>query len=173
MKSALIVIDIQNDYFADGLFPQWEAEATLARIEGMVTEAQARRIPVILAQHIAAGAAPFFNAETPGVAIHPRLLARAPEAPIIVKTHADSFLDTTLEATLQALGCEELWLCGMMTQNCVTHTALSPQATKYRVKVLADGCSSVSQMIHLIALRALADRVEVCGGLPMASALPA
>lgn len=166
MKSALIVIDIQNDYFPDGLFPQWEAEATLARIEGMVAAAQAQQIPVILVQHIAAGPAPFFNAGTPGVAIHPRLLACAPSAPIVVKAHADSFLNTTLESTLQALGCDEIWLCGMMTQNCVTHTALSPQAAKYRVKVLGDGCSSVSQMIHLIALRALADRVEVGNGLP-------
>ena len=49
----------------------------------------------------------------------------------------------------------------MMTQNCVTHTAISRAAEKYRVAVLGDCCASVSQMIHLIALKALAARVPV------------
>jgi nicotinamidase-related amidase len=46
-------------------------------------------------------------------------------------------------------------VCGMMTQNCVTHTAISKAAEKYKVAVLEDCCASVSEMLHLIALRAL------------------
>ncbi|HET7775985.1 MAG TPA: isochorismatase family protein, partial [Azospira sp.] len=55
----------------------------------------------------------------------------------------------------------ELWLCGMMTQNCVTHTAISRAAEKYPVTVLKDCCTTVSEMIHRIALGALAVRVAV------------
>ena len=84
------------------------------------------------------------------------------------KAQADGFLNTTLEEKLAELGVEELLVCGMMTQNCVTHTAISRVAEKYRVAVLGDCCASVSQMIHLIALKALAARVPV---LELANAL--
>lgn len=160
-RQALIVIDIQNDYFPEGRFALWEPDSTLERIEAAIGRARERKIPVILVQHIGSDTAPFFASGTPGVEIHPRLLAAAPEAPIIVKRHADSFLETTLETTLADHDVDELLICGMMTQNCVTHTALSRQADKYAVKVLADCCTTVSKMIHLIALNALAARVEV------------
>lgn len=163
-RQALIVIDIQNDYFPGGRFELWEPESTLARIEAAIHNARDEKTPVILIQHVGSDSSPFFTPGSPGVEIHPRLLAAAPDAPIIIKHHADSFLDTTLEATLRQLKIEELLLCGMMTQNCVTHTAISPQAAKYSVKVLADCSTSVSRMIHLIALNALGVRIEVLTG---------
>lgn len=163
---ALIVIDIQKDYFADGAFPLWNAEETLAATEGAIRRARAAGTPVILVQHVAdpaKGIAPFFNAGTPGVEIHPRILAAAPDAPVVAKSFADSFHKTALEGTLAGLGVSELLLCGMMTQNCVTHTALSKAAEKYTVSVLADCCTTVSQMLHLIALNALSTRVALPG----------
>lgn len=163
-KRALIVIDVQNDYFADGLFPQWEAERVLENSLTAIAHASAAGDEVILIQHIAAndaGPAPFFNPDTPGVELHPKLLAAVPAATRVVKQHADSFLNTRLHEVLLASGCTELLLCGMMTQNCVTHTALSPLASGYRMAVIPEACSSVSQMIHLIALRALSDRVPL------------
>jgi nicotinamidase-related amidase len=49
----------------------------------------------------------------------------------------------------------------MMTQNCVTHTAISKSAEKYKVSVLPDCCTTVSEMIHRIALNALSTRVAL------------
>ena len=119
---------------------------------------------MILVQHVAdasKGIAPFFNAGTSGVDIHPRILAAAPDGIIVTKNFADSFHHTTLEQTLAKLGIEELLICGMMTQNCVTHTAISKAAEKYSVKVLSDSCTTVDQMIHRIALSAIATRIAV------------
>ena len=164
-QAALIVIDIQNDYFPGGKFELWGAEATLARTEAAIAAARGAGIPVIHVQHIAGGPAPFFNAGSEGVAIHPRILAAAPDAPIVIKQQADAFLGTRLASLLEEMGCEELLLCGMMTQNCVTHTALSKSAERYRIKVIADCCTTVSEMIHRIALNALAARVAVIGSL--------
>ncbi|GAA5176310.1 cysteine hydrolase family protein [Niveibacterium umoris] len=164
MSKALIVIDLQNDYFPDGKFPQWHPEETLANVERAIEQARAKGVPVIHVQHIAdasRGIAPFFNAGTPGVEIHPRILAAAPDAPVVVKHFADAFHDTTLKATLDALGATELLVCGMMTQNCVTHTAISKAAEPYAVTVLSDCCTTVSQMLHLIALNALSTRVTL------------
>ena len=160
-RTALIVIDIQNDYFPAGAYPLHDADAVLARAVRAVHNAQAQGVPVVLVQHVARGPSPFFNHGTEGVQIHPALRAAAPDAPVVVKGHADSFLNTVLQETLQSLGVDTLWLCGMMTHNCVTHTALSPQAGAYAVSVLADACTTVDPMVHAIALSALRDRVPV------------
>lgn len=163
-KSALIVIDLQNDYFSDGKFPLWRAEETLNKVESAMAGARARGIPVIVVQHVAdaaKGIAPFFNAGTAGVEVHPRILAAAPEATRVTKSFADSFLNTSLEQELARLDVEELLICGMMTQNCVTHTAVSKSAERYKITVLGDCCTTVSEMIHKIALNALSARVLV------------
>ena len=164
MTKALLVIDLQNDYFPGGKFPLWNTDAVLKNIERAIETANAHGIPVIHIQHIAnskMGIAPFFNEGTPGAEIHPRILAAAPKAPIVVKEFADSFEKTTLEATLTKLGVTELLICGMMTQNCVTHTAISKAAEKYSVSVLVDCCTTVDEMIHNIALHALSTRVKL------------
>lgn len=161
-KQALVLIDIQNDYFEGGRFPLYQPEQTLDRMLQLVEQARQREIPVILVQHIAANSpAAFFEAGSVGADLHARLLAALPQAPVVIKQQADSFYQTELEATLAALGIEELLLAGMMTHNCVTHTAISPAAAKYRVKVVADCSATVSDMLHKIALNALSVRVEL------------
>lgn len=163
-QRALIVIDLQNDYFPDGKYPLWNSEAVLDNCVAAIGRAQALGMPVILVQHVAdssKGLAPFFNAGSEGVALHPRILAAAPHAPVVVKGAADSFHETSLQATLDGLGIRQLLLCGMMTQNCVTHTALSRVADHYEVAVLADCCTTVDQMLHAIALNALSIRVPL------------
>jgi len=67
-----------------------------------------------------------------------------------VKEFADSFEKTMLEETLKKLGVTELLVCGMMTQNCVTHTAISKPAEKYSVTILPDCCITVSEILQLI-----------------------
>lgn len=171
MNKALLLIDLQNDYFPGGAFPLWNAEAVLAHVERAVARARAAGAPVIHVRHIAdpaAGLAPFFNAGTPGADIHPRVRAAAPDAPVVVKAFADAFHRTELQPTLAGLGVTELLVCGMMTQNCVTHTVLSKAAEKYRVTVLPDCCTTVSEILHQIALHALGTRVPL---VPSAQAL--
>jgi nicotinamidase-related amidase len=163
-KQALIVIDLQNDYFPDGKFPLWNTDIILANTVTAITKARSKNIPVILIQHIAdasKGIAPFFNAGTSGVDIHPDILTAAPDAIVVAKSFADSFHKTTLKENLSKLGAEELLICGMMTQNCVTHTAISKSAEKYSVKILSDCCTTVTQMIHLIALNAVSTRLAL------------
>ena len=62
MNSALIVIDLQNDYFPEGQFPLWNTEETLLNIETAISKAKKQNIPIVLVQHIAnseMGIAPF------------------------------------------------------------------------------------------------------------------
>lgn len=170
--SALIVIDVQNDYFETGAFPLWQAEACLERIEQAISRARAAGMPVVLVQHVvdAGGAGPFFNKGTPGAEIHGRVRAAAPEAPIVTKEQADSFLGTNLEELLASLGVTKLIITGMMTHNCVTHTAISKAAEKYEVTTVGECCATVTEIVHLLALAALGARSKVA---TLDEALPA
>ena len=160
-KTALLVIDLQNDYFEGGAFPLWEAQATAARVVDAIGRARESGAEIILVQHVAKAAAPFFNAGTAGAEIHPAIRAAAPDAPVVVKHAADSFHQTALEETLRARGIQRLLVCGMMTQNCVTHTAVSKAAEAYDVAVIGDLSTTVSQLLHKIALNGLSTRLPI------------
>ncbi len=163
-KKALIVIDLQNDYFPGGGFPLWNTENTLNNIKSAIAKANEQNIPVVHVQHIAdpsAGISPFFNEGTEGAAIHSEIMAVAPEGKVVIKHFADSFEQTNLEEVLTELNVDELLICGMMTQNCVTHTAISKAAEKYNVSILVDCCTTVDEMIHNIALHAVSTRVPL------------
>lgn len=161
-KPALIVIDVQNDYFEGGAFPLWNVEPTLAATEQAIRKARAKGMPVVLVQHVANAPSPFFNPQTEGVKLHQRVRDAVGNAPVVVKQHADAFEGTTLHETLQGLGADELIVCGMMTHNCVTHTAVSRRADDYKkVTVLADASTTVSEILHLIAVAGLPRRVAV------------
>ena len=56
-QPALIVIDVQNDYFADGAFPLWQTDAALQPWKPLWHHARAHHVPVI--PSIAAGPALF------------------------------------------------------------------------------------------------------------------
>lgn len=162
--TALLIIDLQNDYFENGAFPLWQAEQTKSRIVATIAQAKAKGIMPIHVQHIAdpaLGLAPFFNQGTFGVKIHADVLAAAPDAPVVIKHFADSFWQTNLNEILQQHGVKKLFIAGMMTQNCVTHTALSKQADAYDIVVLSDATTTVSELLHLIALHALSPRITL------------
>jgi nicotinamidase-related amidase len=164
MEKVLLLIDLQNDYFPGGKFPLWNTNVTLSNIEQAINAAKAKNIPIIHIQHIAnseMGIAPFFNKGSDGAKIHSRILEAAPDAPIVIKEFADSFVKTNLEELLNGLGVDELLVCGMMTQNCVTHTAISKSAEKYKVSILPDCCTTVDEMLHNIALHAVSTRLPL------------
>ena len=163
MTKALVVIDVQNDYFNNGSFPLWDTNNVLKNIENAIRKANDKKIPVILIQHIANSkcGSLFFTEGTNGADIHPRILEISSQAPIIRKGFADSFFNTKLEEALSKLKVTELLICGMMTQNCVTHTAISKSAEKYKVSVLTDCCTTVDEIMHKMALRALSTRITL------------
>lgn len=162
MTAALLVIDVQNDYFPDGAFPLWNTAAVLDATVAAIGRAQRRGEPVVLVRHVAATPdSPLLKAGTPGAEIHPRILAAAPDAPVVVKRFADSFHQTELGEVLARHGVDHLHIAGMMTQNCVAHTALSRGADPYRVSVLSDCTTTVDPAIHGFALNALSTRVAL------------
>lgn len=157
MARALIVIDIQNDYFPGGVLPLWQAEETEAAIVAAIGRAQAAGDRVILIRHISTQPTGLFVKDTPGSEIRPAILAAAPEAPVVIKQLADAFQNTKLADHLD--GIDEILICGMMTQNCVAFTALSRAADTYKVTVVTNLCTAPIEVVHRIAVSALSSKV--------------
>lgn len=161
VHTALLLIDLQNDYFPGGRYPLWNTGPVLAASEAAIRHAHDAGHAIVHVQHVAGADAPFFAPGSDGARIHPRILAAAPDAPVVVKRHADAFHETDLAALLASRGIERLLLAGMMTQNCITHTALSRAADRFHVTVLGAATTTVDPMIHRFALSALRTRIEV------------
>ena len=157
-KTALIIIDPQNDYLAGGKYPLWNMEASIKQIQLAIKTATEKNMPIYFVQHIASAEAPFFQEGSEGAEVIRVLREGAPDANVVVKHYADSFEQTELDQLLKAEGIGKIVLCGMMTQNCITHTALSKTAEEYQVSILSDACTTVDEMVHNIALNALSVR---------------
>lgn len=159
MARALLVIDIQNDYFAGGAFPLWQPEETEARIVSAIGRARAGGDRIILVRHVSAAPVGLFVAGSVGAAIRPAILDAAGNVPVVTKHHADAFQETDLAEHLA--GVDEILVAGMMTQNCVVFTAMSRQADGLRVRVVGDLCTAPTEAVHRIALNALGSKIEV------------
>lgn len=159
MTRALIVIDVQNDYFPGGVLPLWRAEETEAAILAAIGKARAAGERIVLVRHVSTAPAGLFVAGGHGAEIRPAILAAAGDAPVVIKHFADAFQETSLAAHLA--GVDELAVVGMMTQNCVVFTALSSAADGFRVAVVGDLCAAPSEIVHAVALNALGSKTRV------------
>lgn len=159
MSRALVVIDIQNDYFADGVLPLHDVEATTANLCAAIERARHAGDRIVLVQHHSTAANGLFAAGSTGAAIRPAILDVAQDAPIVLKHLADAFQETDLASHL--IDVTTLLICGMMTQNCVACTALSKAAEAFEVVVVEDLCAAPTEPVHTIALSALRSKLTV------------
>lgn len=161
MKHALIVIDVQNDYFPGGAYPLEGAEDAAAEIVGALRQVCKEGWIVVGVQHVATPDATFFRPGSPGTDIEKSVATALGTALVLQKKEADSFYNTGLEKLLRDAGVTDIWLTGMMTQHCITHTALSSQVRSMRVHVLAKGCAAPTREFSNLALSGLQTRCTV------------
>lgn len=95
---------------------------------------------------------PTFAKGSTGAELHSSVAGILADKPLVQKAHADSFLNTYLLDILKQHCIEQIDICEIMPQNCVTHTALSPFAKGYKVRVLSNLCTAPTELIHQIAL---------------------
>jgi nicotinamidase-related amidase len=159
MACALLVIDVQNDYFPGGLLPLHEAQHTETAIAAAILRARKAGDRIILVRHVAPVGSGLLARGSSGIDIRPAILSAAGDASVVTKSLADAFQDTDLADHLT--GIDRLLICGMMTQNCVVFTALSQAASDFDVQVIADLCAAPSPIVHRIALHALGSKLPV------------
>ncbi|WP_028764609.1 cysteine hydrolase family protein [Shewanella colwelliana] len=147
-RTALVLVDLQNDYFKGGKFPLEHTEIAARHAKTLLTHFRAQALPVIHIQHIFEdNESAFFRANTVGVEIEASVSPLANE-PVIVKHQVDSFIDTALEQTLVELGIERLVIVGAMAQACVQTIARSAVNKGYRCEVISDAIAAPALSYH-------------------------
>ncbi|MBK3777952.1 cysteine hydrolase [Azospirillum sp. YIM DDC1] len=141
-KRALIVIDLQNDYFPGGKWTLNGVEAAAANAARLITVFRTAKDPVVHVRHeFATADAPFFVPGSKGAEIHP-LVANWPEEPVVLKHQINSFRDTELKRLLDGWGVEEVVICGAMSHMCVDACTRAAVDFGYKATVVHDACAS-------------------------------
>ena len=141
-RTALIVVDWQNDYFEGGKMPLNGAEAAARQAHRLQAGFRAAGLPVFNVRHeTLREPAPFFAPGTEGAEIHP-LLAPAEGEAVITKNFPNSFRGTDLLERLQAQGVETLVIAGAMTHMCIDATTRAAADLGFRCRLAQDACAT-------------------------------
>jgi nicotinamidase-related amidase len=143
MSRALVIVDIQNDYFRGGRHELVGPDEAAAAARTVLDRFRAGGEPVFHLQHVwDAPDAAFFAPGTPGVEIHESVRPAAGE-PVIQKAYPNGFLETDLEAQLRAAGADEVVVCGMMTSMCVDATVRAAADLGFSCTVVPEACATL------------------------------
>ena len=138
MKRALIVIDVQNEYFEGGALPITYPPQSFEHIKTAIEKAQEEGVMTVFVQHTSlkenAGA---FVRGSHMWEFHDEIKKMTPDL-YIEKNHASSFVGTDLNYRLRALGIDTVTIIGYMTQNCCDATARDASQLGYNVEFLSD-----------------------------------
>lgn len=142
MTTALLLIDIQNDYFPGGKMElEGSLEASL-RAREILSLFQEKGLPLVHIQHVAARpGATFFLPGTEGVKIHQNV-EPLPEEVIFQKNYPNSFRNTPLLDHLRSQQVNKVVICGMMTHMCVDATVRAAFDYGLEVTVVHDACAT-------------------------------
>jgi nicotinamidase-related amidase len=142
MKTALLLIDIQNDYFDNGTMALVGSEEASKNAKLILDRFRADDLPIIHIQHIATKpTATFFLPNTTGADIHKNVRPLGKEK-VIIKHYPNSFRDTELLDYLRTLNIKDLVICGMMTHMCVDATTRAAKDFGFNCIVIADACAT-------------------------------
>jgi nicotinamidase-related amidase len=142
MKSALLLIDIQNDYFPGG---KMELEGSLEATEKarqVLSRFRKKALPLAHIQHLSTRpGASFFIAGTEGAEIHAHVKPLSGE-PVIRKHYPNAFRDTSLLEDLRKHDVRQVVIAGMMTHMCVDATTRAAFDYGFQCIVLQDACAT-------------------------------
>ena len=167
MQRALVIVDIQNDYFPGGANPLDGPEHAAANAARLLQRFRDNGEQVVHLQHVwDEPEATFMKPGTPGVEIHDSVTPADGE-PVLQKAFPNGFVGTSLEADLRAAGADEVVVCGMMTSMCVDATVRAAADLGFTVTVAHDACATMplsfggvdvpAPSVHAAFLAALAD----------------
>ena len=142
MNTALLIIDIQKEYFPGGrreLVRPMEAAEKAYTLLQCFREHGGHHVHI---QHVATapGATAFLPGDR-GTDIHDAV-AHFEGEPIVQKHHPNSFRETGLLDMLRGWGIERVVICGMMTHMCVEATARAAVDFGFQVLIAEDACTT-------------------------------
>ena len=141
-RRALIVIDVQNEYFTGNLPIEYPpVDVSLPNILQAMDAARAAGVPVVVVQHDLPEGAPIFAKGSQGWQLHPSIAER-PRDHMINKTWASTYTGTDLQEWLTANAIDTIAIAGYMTHNCNASTIYEAAHKGMGVEYLSDATGS-------------------------------
>ena len=135
-NTALLVIDVQNGV-VEGAH---ERDAVVANVGSLVEQARQQEVPVVWVQH----SSDHLAKGSDNWRIVPELTPGDAE-PLVEKTYADSFEDTTLETVLSGLAVGRLVIAGAQTDECIRSTLHGAIVRGYDATLVSDAHTTEDQ----------------------------
>ncbi len=141
MRTALIVIDVQESFRQRPTWPAVSEPAVADRVDRLVAAARARGDLVVWVLHTAPGTGSAFDPATGHVRLIEPLAPRNGE-PVITKTSANAFTTTNLQQLLTIHGVRAVTVCGLQTEQCCETTARLASDLGYEVTFAIDATAT-------------------------------
>ena len=142
MARALLLIDIQNDYFPGGTMELVGMASAAANAVRVLDACRADGTPRFHVQHLATRKeAGFFLPGTPGADIHAQVLPRAGET-VTQKHFPNAFRATALAAALEQAAIDELLIVGAMSHMCIDASTRAAFDLGLKCTVVGDACAT-------------------------------
>lgn len=165
MKEALLLIDIQNDYFPGGKMEVFGMEKAAKKAVELLKSFRTAGKPVFFIRHLSTRPdALFFIPGTQGTEIHSSVSPLPYEA-VIEKHFPNSFLQTGLLSVLKESDITDLVICGAMSHMCIDTTVRAAKELGFKCILIADACATrnlrfgdeilPAQTVHAVFMAAL------------------
>jgi nicotinamidase-related amidase len=141
MKRALLIIDVQNEYFT-GKLPIKYPENSFNNILIAMNIAKLQKIPIVLIQHTNPSDASTFANGSDGWKIQSQIASKHHDK-LIEKTLPGSFTETNLEDCLKQHSIDTITIAGYMTQMCCDTTARQAFDLGFNVEFLSDATGTL------------------------------
>lgn len=169
-KTALIIVDVQNDYcheegaLAAGGNDVSAVREMMPQLHGLIAAARTQGVPVIYIQtfHEKATDSPVWTSRSGrgslgvcrrgswGAEFYE--VAPLPEEIIVNKHRYSAFINTRLDSVLRSQRIETLIMTGVSTNVCVESTARDGFMLDYQIVMVQDACASYSRAAHEMTL---------------------
>lgn len=142
MNTALLLLEIQNDYFPNGRIPLEKSVEVSSRAQSLLHAYREKKLPIIHVQHISTHPdATYLLPCTKGAEFHASVQPLKGET-VIKKHYPNSFKDTMLLNHLHKNGHKHLIICGMMTHMTIDATVRAAYDLGFSCTVIYDACAA-------------------------------
>jgi nicotinamidase-related amidase len=142
MKTALLLIDIQNDYFPGGKMELEGPVEAAQKANELLQCFRDHAMPTVHIQHVSLEPdATFFIPGDRGTDIND-ITAHYEDEPLVQKHYPNAFRETNLLDLLKEWEIERVIITGMMTHMCVDATTRAAVDLGFKVMVAEDACAT-------------------------------
>lgn len=144
-NTALVLIDLQNDYFSSVEGAKWplhKTEEAAANALKILDKCRESNLKIIHVRHeFAMDNPPFFAPNSNGAKIHESLTPKDGEEQVL-KNNVNSFKDTNLKELLDSSNIENVIIVGAMSHICIDAITRAASDYGYSCQVAHDACAT-------------------------------